>query len=667
MNPADRIQELTEQIRYHNRRYHMMDEPEISDSEFDALMRELVELEAEHPEFAQPDSPTQRVGAEPFAAFEQSRHANPMLSLDNAFNEDELRAFDARVRKGLESDDPVEYLVELKFDGASLALTYQDGVLVRATTRGDGTTGEVVTPNALTVRGIPSVLVGNVSGSLEVRGEVVMTLPAFEAVNAARQAAGEQVFANPRNAASGGLRQLDSRETAKRRLSFFPYGLGSGELAAEQSVVLARLHELGFPPRADAVVCKGIDTVWDAVQSIQSRRSQLEFGIDGAVIKVNRHVLQASLGSTSRGPRWAIAYKFAAEQAFTVLRDITWQVGRTGTVTPVAELESVQVGGVTVSRATLHNIEEVRRKDVRVGDTVIIQRAGEVIPEVLGPVLNKRPADAEVPVAPTHCPDCKTELVQDAGYVAIRCPNPACPAQIAEALIHFASRGAMDIEGLGEKQVLRLLSLGFISDIPSLYRLHKRADELKALDRMGESSVENLLRAIEESKARGLEKLIFGLGIRFVGERTARDLSAAYGSLEGLLEAKYDTLVTIPDIGPRTASEIELWVESQENKNLVMDLIGLGVNPIAEIRETGDEFAGEIMVFTGRLERAERDAAAAIARQLGAQTVTSVSKKTTLVVAGEAAGSKLTKAQELGVLVIDEETFWDRVPEKLRP
>lgn len=662
MSPSERAAWLRGEIQRHDRLYYQQERPEISDSEYDRLFRELVELEEQHPDLKTLDSPTQRVGVAPIAGFEQHTHGVAMLSLDNAFGEEELGAFDERVRRGL-GVERVAYFAELKFDGLSLSLTYADGLLVTATTRGDGAVGEVVTPNARTVRGIPLRLNGSTGPLIEVRGEVLMLKATFEKLNRQRAASGDQLFANPRNAASGGMRQLDSRLTAARELNFFAYGIGAGgPIAESQSKTLESLRNFGFAVSDVSALCSGLDELLQFVRQAEAQRASLPFGIDGVVVKVNSIAQQQELGNTARGPRWAIAYKFAAEQAFTKLLAITFQVGRTGVVTPVAELEPVQVGGVQVSRATLHNMAEVERKDVRVGDVVMVQRAGDVIPEVLGPVLDKRKGDLPRPVAPEVCPDCQSNLVQDEGYVALRCPNKGCPAQVSAKLIHFASRGAMDIEGLGEKQIVRLLELGLLSDVPSIFDLHLHREALIGLDRMGESSVANLLEAIEQSKSRPLDKLIFGLGIRYVGDRTARDLAKRYKSLEALRHASYGDLIEIADIGPRTASEIETWVEEPENQTMLDALIERGVNPVVEEVRLGDLFEGQTVVFTGKLERFERSAAEAVVEKLGGKSASSVSKNTSLVVAGPGAGSKLAKAEQLGVTVIDEEQFVSMLP-----
>ncbi|MCH7903830.1 MAG: NAD-dependent DNA ligase LigA [Armatimonadetes bacterium] len=664
MTRAARAKQLREQIERHNRLYHEQDAPEISDSKYDEMFAELVQIEGECPELQTPDSPTLRVGAPPIEKFEQHRHAVPMLSLDNAFGVDELRAFDERVRKALEAET-VSYLAELKFDGLSLSLTYVDGLLTVAASRGDGTTGENVTHNARTVRGLPLRLSAAVPGLLEVRGEVVMFQSVFDQLNAERAEAGEQVFANPRNAASGGMRQLDSRETAARKLTFFAYGVGetSSESFSKQSELMAWLRGLGFEVREEARVCDGAQGIVDYVEELGQHRSDLPFGIDGAVIKVDDLSAQADLGSTSRGPRSAIAYKFPAEQAFTIMEDVEWQVGRTGVVTPVAHLAPVQVGGVTVSRATLHNFSDMTEKDVRIGDTVIVQRAGDVIPEVIGPVLKKRPKKAKPPRMPTECPECGTALVEEEGYVALRCPNRAgCDAQIAAKLTHFVSKRAMDIDGLGERQIVRFLGLGWLDDLPSIYRLKARRDELVELDRMGEQSVENLIAAIEESKSRPLERFLFALGIRFVGERTAVDLANTFGSLREFRRASYDCLMEIDGVGPKVASEVEEWLELDENQNLLDDLLATGVEPIEAATSGSAEFAGKTFVFTGKLERFTRGDAEKLVRSLGGKTAGSVSKNTTHVVAGPGAGSKLAKAEELGTTVLTEEQFLEMVP-----
>ncbi len=669
MDPVLRAEELRSLIEHHNYRYHVLDSPEISDSEYDRLFRELVELESAHPELARPDSPTQSVGAPPVAGLTSFRHAVPMLSLDNAFGHDELRAFDDRVRKGLETAEQVEYFAELKFDGASLSLTYVDGVLESAATRGDGTTGEEVTHNAKTVRGIPLRLMQPLPGRIEIRGEVVMLKSVFAEINLAKSERGEQLFANPRNAAAGGLRQLDSRQTAARKLNFFTYGVGlvdlsSGRrLADTQSAGLSRLRDLGFPARSEATVLSGPDQLVAFVDRIQEARASLPFGIDGVVIKVNSLDQQEALGFTARGPRWAIAYKFPAEQAFTTLNRIFAQVGRTGKITPVADLEPVSVGGVTVSRATLHNYEDLSRKDVREGDTVIVQRAGDVIPEVVGPVLEKRPEGALPTPEPTVCPECGAEVARKQAEVDIRCTNLSCPAQIAAKLRHFVGRKMMDIDGMGEKLIDRFLELGILTDLPSIFRLQSRREELVGLERLGELSIDNLLASIEGCKERPLGRFLFALGIPSVGEKGGHDLARELRTLDAVRSADYDTLIAIPNVGPSTASEVQEWFEDPENRRIVDELLALGVAPVEGEAPISDLFAGQTIVFTGKLERFTREAAEAFVAKMGGKSAGSVSKQTAFVVAGPGAGSKLQKAESLGVPVKSEEEFLEMVPE----
>ena len=668
MDPAAQAAELRAQIEYHNERYYQHDAPEISDSEYDRLFRRLVDLETEHPQLITPDSPTQRVGAAPVGSFIPHRHAVPMLSLDNAFGEDELRAFDERLRKGLDAES-VEYLCELKFDGASISLTYVDGLLEIGATRGDGTSGENVTPNAKTVRGVPLRLKEPLAGKIEVRGEVVMLKDAFERVNAERAAAGQQVFANPRNAAAGGLRQLDSKQTAQRRLNFFAYGTGLVETAAgrrlqpTQSGVLARLKALGCAVRDEPRVVTGADGLWSYVQEVYERRESLPFGIDGVVIKVDDIADQERLGSTARGPRWAVAYKFPAEQAFTRLLRIGVQVGRTGSLNPLAELEPVNVGGVVVSRATLHNYDEVRRKDVREGDVVIVQRAGDVIPEVVGPVLEKREGELPLPEEPKECPSCGTPVARKEGEVVLRCPNRHCPAQISMKLQHFVGRRMMDIDGLGEKLIDRFLELSLLTDQASIYRLPSHRAALIELDRLGEQSVDNLIRSVEASKDRPLPRFLFALGIPEVGEKGAQDLARELRTLDAVGSADYETLLAVPNIGPRTATEIQAWFADEDNRRLVDELLALGVAPVEAEGPTGDDLAGKTFVFTGKLERFTREAAEAAVASLGGKAAGTVTKKTSYLVAGPGAGSKLAKAEECKVEVLDEEGFLALLPE----
>ncbi len=664
MNSVERAAFLRSELEEHNYRYYVLDSPSISDTQYDLLFRELVDIEAADPALRTPDSPTQRVGVAPISSFEQNRHAIPMLSLDNAFSADELRAWDEKNLKV--AGRPISYLCELKFDGASLSLTYENGLLVTATTRGDGVVGENVTTNARTIRGVALRLRDLDAGRIEVRGEVVMLKSVFDELNEAKRSRGEQLFVNPRNAASGGLRQLDSRLTAERKLNFFAYGIGLADgvdLPDSQYQTLQAIKSWGFPTRSETSLCISIEDVVRFIEQIGLQRSSLPFGIDGVVIKVDDRQIQEELGFTARGPRWAIAYKFPAEQAFTRLNQISLQVGRTGNVTPVAELEPVFVGGVTVSRATLHNYDDLARRGVREGDWVIVQRAGDVIPEVVGPDLSRRSPDSVEPQPPTHCPVCDTPLVRPEGMVFLKCPNSkGCPAQIRTSLEHFVGRKMMDIDGLGEKQIERFLELGYLTDVASIYRLHSHRAELIELDRMGEQSVDNLLSAIEASKTRPLPKLIFALGIPEVGERGGQDLARAFGTLEALRRAHYDDLVSIDGFGPKTASQVELWFDNEDNQRLIDDLLAAGVSPVEAEAPTGDQFAGMTFVFTGKLEKFTREDAEATVMKLGGKASGSVSAKTNYVVAGPGAGSKLAKAEQLGITVLTEDEYLAMLP-----
>jgi DNA ligase (NAD+) len=660
--------ELRKALEKHNYLYYVLDQPEISDTEYDRMFREFQEIEKMHPELRTSDSPTLRIGASPLDSFQQQKHLQPMLSLDNAFDQEEISAFDQRVKKLLETSDDVEYYVEVKYDGASISLIYNNGILESAVTRGDGQVGELVTENIRTVRGVPLSLQQSIPGIFEVRGEVLMLRKVFEHLNEERIRKNESPFVNTRNAASGGLRQLDSRLTAERKLNFYSYGLGyieTSDFASSQSGTMERLRTIGFPITPLSKICRTVQEISDFCHEIESQRASLPFGIDGVVIKLNSIDQQKQLGFTSRGPRWAIAYKFASEQAFTKLIKINWQVGRTGVVTPVAELEPIFVGGVTVSRATLHNFEDLSRKDVREGDIVIVSRAGDVIPRVEGPVLEKRAENSQRPTAPDHCPECNTELIHSETLVAIRCPNKSCPAQIGAKIRHYASRGAMDIEGLGDKLIDRLLELNYLEDIPSIYKLQQKRDELIELDRMGEKSIDNLLEAIESSKIMPLDRFIFSLGIHSVGARTALELSKEFYTIEAFLKAHYEGLLEINDIGPQTASEIELWLEETENQALVQELLTLGVQPTEFKKPVYNIFESKLFVFTGKLEHLGRDDAEQIVSELGGKSAGSVSKNTSIVVAGPGAGSKLEKAEKLGVQVISEQDFIDLLPKEI--
>lgn len=666
-----RIEELRRLIEYHNYRYYVLDQPEISDEEYDRLFRELVELEAQFPDLITPDSPTQRVGAPPLEAFPEHTHREVMLSLDNAFSDEELVAFDQRVKRFLDlpPDALIEYTCELKIDGLAVSLTYENGVLTVGATRGDGVRGENVTPNIRTVRQIPlrlrmESLFDTPPPIIEVRGEVYLSYREFERINREREEAGEPLFANPRNAAAGSLRQLDSRITARRHLRFWAYGIGYAEGVEFQSQweVLQQLKAWGFPVNPHTRLVKGVEEALAYCHEWRARRAELDYATDGVVIKVNDFALQRRLGATQRAPRWAIAYKYPAEQARTVLREVRWQVGRTGVLTPVAIMEPVQVGGVTVSRATLHNLDEIRRKDIRIGDTVVIQRAGEVIPEVVAVVPEARTGQ-EIPIEPpTNCPVCGARVERIEDEAALRCINLACPAQIVERIRHFTSRHAMNIEGVGEKWVQRLFELGYIHDPADLYYLHQHRDALINLERSGEKLVSNILNAIEKSKQAGLDRLIFALGIRHVGEHAARLLAEHFGSLDALMHATEEELTAIPGIGPETAHEVVEFFARPENHQVIEKLRRAGVKMHMErAQPKATPFAGMTFVFTGELQSYTREEAEALVRSLGGRATSSVSRATTYVVAGPGAGSKLQKALELGIPVLNEEQFLEMV------
>ncbi|MEN3000285.1 MAG: NAD-dependent DNA ligase LigA [Armatimonadota bacterium] len=666
---ATRIEELRRLIEYHNYRYYVLDQPEISDEEYDRLFRELVELEQQFPELITPDSPTQRVGAPPLEAFPEHAHREPMLSLDNAFSEEELLEFDARVKRFLDlpPDAELEYTCELKIDGLAVSLTYENGVLTVGATRGDGYRGENVTPNIRTIRQVPlrlrpgDDLFSTPPAVMEVRGEVYLSYQEFEHINREREASGEPLFANPRNAAAGSLRQLDSRITARRRLKIWVYGVGYCEGVEFRThwEALQQLKAWGFPVNPHSRLVKGIQAVLAFCREWSRRRAELDYATDGVVIKVNDVALQRRLGATARAPRWAIAYKYPAEQATTRLIEVRWQVGRTGVLTPVAVMEPVPVGGVTVSRATLHNIDYIRQKDVRLGDTVIIQRAGEVIPEVVAVVTEKRTGQEQPIEPPATCPVCGARVERAEDEAALRCINLACPAQIVERIRHFTSRHAMNIEGVGEKWVQRLFELGFIRDPADLYYLHQHRGDLILLERSGEKLVSNILNAIEKSKEAGLARLIFALGIRHVGEHAARLLAEHFGSLGALMNATEEELTQIPGIGPETAREVVEFFARPENRQVIEKLRAAGVRMEADrVRPAAAApFAGMTFVFTGELERYTREQAEELVRTLGGRATSSVSRATTYVVAGPGAGSKLQRAFELGIPVLNEDQF----------
>ena len=655
------IEGLREKLRHHEYRYYVLDDPEISDAAYDRLMERLKGIEAAHPELITPDSPTVRVGGAPRDGFQTVRHARAMLSLDNAFSYDGLRDFDRRVREG-SGKEKIEYIAEHKFDGLSISLQYEDGVLVRGVTRGDGTTGEDVTPNVKTIRSIPlqvdtAVLKkAKLPSDFEVRGEVLMTRKAFEALNRQQEQSGGKMFVNARNSAAGAVRVLDPSITAARRLDFFAYYLFvDGKVPfPKHSDSLAALKQLHFRASDDWKLCNGIDAVIAYCEDWDAKRGKLPYEIDGVVIKVNATAIQNELGYTAKAPRWAIAYKYPARQETTVVNDIIVQVGRTGALTPVAVLEPVQVGGVTVSRSTLHNMDEVERLGLQIGDTVLIERAGEVIPHVLKVVKegkNRKPFRM-----PKYCPECGSTIHKSEGEVAYRCVNAACPAKRKESLLHYASRHAMNIDGLGDKIVDQLVDQGLVKDVADLYTL--KEDQVAALDRMAEKSAQNLLAEVEGSKKNILARLIYALGMRFVGERTGQLLAEHFSSLEELAAANEDQLVAVPEVGPKVAAAIAEFFSEPANRQLIKKLHKAGVHPVAEKREVkSDKLAGKSFVFTGGLANRSREEAGELVQQHGGKVSGSVSKKTDYVVVGTDPGSKYDKAKELGVTVLTEAEF----------
>ena len=661
--PGARAEELRERIAYHRRKYYADDAPVISDADYDALEQELRAIEAAHPELITPDSSSLRVGGEPSDAFVNVHHRTPLLSLDNAYSEDDLSAWDERLTRSLRrSAGP--YVVEPKIDGLSIALWYRNGILERAVTRGNGIVGEDVTANVRTIRSIPGRLSRPVP-FVEARGEIFMPRASFQALNKARVEAGEAPFANPRNSAAGSVRLLDPRITAARKLDGFFYVLAEidGEDApTSHGAGLARLKELGLRVNPLNAVCRSLEEVIERIETIRGKRHDLEYEIDGAVVKIDDLASQREAGATSKFPRWAIAYKYAPEQAETRVRDIIVQVGRTGALTPVAELEPVTLAGTTVSRATLHNEDEVARKDVRVGDTVVIEKAGEIIPQVMRVVEEKRPRGTERFVMPKRCPACGSEAVREEGEVASRCTGVSCPAKRREALLHFASRPGMDIQGLGDALVDQLLAKGLVEDIADVYGLD--AGALAELSRMGKKSAANVVAQIEAAKARPLHRLLYSLGIRQVGERAARVLAATFGSIDALGKASRQTLEVIPEIGPKTAAAVLTFFEQPRNRELIRRLAQAGVRTeaapdefVAKPPPSDSPFAGKSVVLTGTLPGVSRDEAKARIEALGGRVSGTVSKKTGFVIAGDEPGSKLDKAVELGIRVLDPEEF----------
>ncbi len=653
-----RVEALRAEIRRHDYLYHVLDRPEITDAEYDRMFRELVDLEARYPELVVPDSPTQRAGAPPAAEFRPVPHALPMLSLQNCFRDEELVEWHDRVRRLL-GEERVEYVCEPKLDGLSVELVYEDGVFVVGSTRGDGRVGEDVTANLRTIRQLPLRLFpvnGSVPRLLEVRGEVYMEKAAFLRLNEERARRGEPEFANPRNAAAGSLRQLDPAITARRPLKLFCYHVGrvEGIEIRSQAQLLTTFPSLGLPVNPRWKLCRDLPEVRAYYRELLAQRDEVPYATDGMVVKVNDFSQRERLGEIARAPRWAIAYKFPAEEAVTRVREIVVQVGRTGALTPVAHLDPVEVSGVTVSRATLHNEDEVRRKDVRVGDWVIVRRAGEVIPEIVRTLPERRTGEEQEFRMPELCPACGGPVVRPAGEATHRCENLSCPARIKEAILHYASRRAADIQGLGEKLVDRLVETGLVARISDLYRL--RREDLLAVERMGEKSAQNLLEEIERSKGMSLGRLIFALGIRHVGERVAEILAERFPSLEALSHAPVEELTALRGVGPQIAQSIVSFFQNEENRRLIAELAAVGVDPRAGEPQAGP-LSGKVFVFTGTLGGLTRDEAQRLVASRGGRVASTVSRQVDYVVAGENPGSKLDRARELGIPVLTEAEF----------
>jgi DNA ligase (NAD+) len=659
MKKEEAMQELAtlrKKLNQYNYDYHVLDNPQVSDYEYDQTLKQLLDIEAAFPDLVTSDSPSQRVGGAPLEGFQKVEHRVPMLSLGNAFNEEDLRSFDKRVKNGLETED-YSYICELKIDGLAVSLRYENGEFVQGATRGDGTTGEDITQNLRTIRSIPLRI--DLEEAIEVRGEAFMPQKSFAALNAQKEENGEAPFANPRNAAAGSLRQLDPKIAASRNLDVFLYGSGQWETndLDSHSGLLDYLERQGFKTNKERRRCETIEEVLAYVEEWSAKRTALSYEIDGIVIKVDRREQQDELGFTARTPRWAIAYKFPAEEVTTKLYDIELNVGRTGVITPTALLEPVRVAGTTVQRATLHNEDLIREKDIRIGDTVVIKKAGDIIPEVVRVVTDARSGDEQPFHMPAHCPECGSETVRLEDEVALRCINPSCPAQLVEGLIHFVSRNAMNIDGLGEKVIIQLYKAALVHTIDDLYKLQR--DELLELERMGEKSADNLLQSIEASKQNSLERLLFGLGIRFVGSKAAKTLAQAFETIDRLQQATVEELVAIDEIGEKMADSIYQHFQEDKVIQLIEELKTVGVNMtykgIKPQEVTADSvFTGKTIVLTGKMEALSRPQAKEKIEALGGIVTGSVSKKTDLLIAGEDAGSKYEKAEKLGIEIWDE-------------
>ena len=686
MNPADRIAQLVEQLNEHNYRYAVLNDPAISDRAYDTLLRELSDLETRHPDLIQPDSPTQRVTSDLTREFPTVQHEIPMLSLDNTYSEDELRDFEDRIRREL-PDEELQYIAELKIDGVALSLIYENGLLIRGVTRGDGTHGEDITPNVKTIKSIP-IRLSNLVPYCEIRGEVYLDHNTFDAINVQREKNEENPFANPRNATSGSLKLQDAQQVAERRLSFFAYSFRSRDIQlSTHGENLSYLERLGLPVNTNRALCDNIDDIIAQAREWQEKRPDLPYDIDGIVIKVNDILQQNKLGATSKSPRWAISYKYSAEQAETVLEDITLQVGRTGVITPVANLKPVQLAGTTVSRATLHNAEELERKDIREGDTVILEKGGDVIPKIVRVVTAKRAEDTVAFEFPKNCPVCNGPLIKDETEVAIRCENTQCPAQLKGNIRHFASRTAMDIEGLGTALVDQLVNRGLVRDVGDLYNL--KLKKLAGLERMADKSAQNVLDALKASKQQPFHRVLFALGIRHVGATVARALSDNFHSIDRLRDTPPEEIAAVHEIGAAIAESIHTYLDDNSNWdwmgwvfnpspniyahidkggdwNLIKKLRAAGINLESEApAETGPKpLDGKTVVVTGTFSRWGRQQAQDLIRTLGGKPTSSVSGKTDLVIAGEKAGSKRTKAEQLGIEILDEESFVELIGEE---
>ncbi len=659
-----KIEELRSQIIKYDYYYYVLAEPGISDENYDKLVKELEKLETENPHLITPDSPTQRVGKDITKEFNPVKHKIPMLSLANTYDEQDVLDFDRRVKENLPELEIVEYVVELKIDGASISINYVDGILKTAATRGDGTVGEEVTNNIKTIRSVPLKLDLSKEKkynlkNFEVRGEVYMRISDFDKLNKERELNAEKLFANPRNSAAGTLKLQDPKIVSARKLNVFLYSLISGDEDFDsQSENLKLLTKLGFTVNPQYKICKSIEEVLKVCSQFEEIRETLEYEIDGAVIKVNSIHQQKLLGSIAKSPRWAVAYKFKAKQAFTKLKDITWQVGRTGAITPVAELEPVKLAGSTISRATLHNFDEIQRKDIRVNDTVVIEKGGDVIPKIVSVILNERQKKSQPTKAPEKCPVCNSKLFKPEGEVAYYCENPECSAQIKGRLIHFASRGAMDIEGLGDALIDLFVDKGFITHFSDIYKLKDKRDKLVEIERLGEKSIGNLLHAIEQSKAQPFAKVLFALGIRYVGAGAAQKITDHFNSIDDIIAAREEEISSIYEIGPSISKSIKQFFSDKNNIKLIEDLRKSGLIFTSEKKEVVQSaLTGKTFVLTGTLSTFSRDEAGGRIIALGGKVTASVSKNTDFVVVGEKAGSKLSKAESLGVKVLDENTF----------